>query len=147
MSQLSQVMVMCNVRSMKPTASMFCAAAVLMPTFQMLAVCTVVIMSMPAKALFLLTPKAAMMPSVIGTRQATRAVVEGTRKAITKPTRMVPITTWRVSVPTRDRIESAMRLSRPVAVMAADRNKAAATRARAVLEKPLNAVVSPALVP
>ena len=65
---------------MKPIATMFCAAAVLMPTFQMLAVCTVVIISMPAKAPFLLTPKAAMMPSVIGTRQATRAVVDGTRK-------------------------------------------------------------------
>jgi hypothetical protein len=104
-------------------------------------------MSMPAKALFLLTPKAAMMPNVIGTRQATRAVVEGTRNAITKSTRMVPITTWRVSVPARDRIESAMRLSRPVAVIAADRNRAAATRASAVLAKPLKAVVSPALVP
>ena len=76
---------------MKPIATMFCAAAVLMPTFQMLAVCIVVIMSMPANALFLLTPKAAMMPSMMGTRQATRAVVEGTRNAITKPTRMVPI--------------------------------------------------------
>ena len=76
---------------MKPIATMFCAAAVLMPTFQMLAVCVVVIISMLAKAPFLLTPKAAMMPSVIGTRQATRAVVEGTRNAITKPTRIVPI--------------------------------------------------------
>ena len=76
---------------MKPMATMFCAAAVLMPTFQMLAVCTVVIISMPAKAPRLLTPKAAMMPSVIGTRQATRAVVEGTMNAITKPTRMAPI--------------------------------------------------------
>jgi hypothetical protein len=45
----------------------------------MLAVCTVVIINMLAKALFLLTPKAAMMPSVIRTRQATRAVVDGTR--------------------------------------------------------------------
>ena len=78
---------------MKPIATMFCAAAVLMPTFQMLAVCTVVIISMPANAPFLLTPNAAMMPSMIGTRQATRAVVEGTRNAITKPTRIAPTTT------------------------------------------------------
>ena len=80
-------MVLPNAFSMKPMATMFCAAAVLMPTFQMLAVCTVVIISMLAKAPFRFTPKAAMMPSVIGTRQATRAVVEGTRNAITKPTK------------------------------------------------------------
>jgi hypothetical protein len=40
-----------------------------------------VIISMPAKAPRPSTPKAAMMPSVIGTRQATRAVVDGTRNA------------------------------------------------------------------
>src|SRR6188768_1301977 len=132
---------------MKPMATMFWAAAVLMPTFQMLAVCTVVIISMPAKALFLLTPKAAMIPSVIGTRQATRAVVDGTRNAIAKPTKIVPTTTFRVSVPTRDRTLSAIRLSRPVAVIAAARNNADATSTRAVLAKPLNASVRPALVP
>ncbi len=132
---------------MKPMATMFCAAAVLMPTFQMLAVWTVVIISMLAKAPFLLTPNAAMIPSVIGTRQATRAVVDGTRKAMTKPTRIVPITTCRVSVPTRDRMLSAMRLSSPVAVMAAARNRAAATRASAVLANPLKASPRPALVP
>ena len=126
---------------MKPIATMFCAAAVLMPTFQMLAACTVVIISMPAKALRLSTPKATMMPSMIGTRQATRAVVEGTRNASTKPTRMVPITTWLVRAPTRDRMMSAMRLSRPVVVMAAARNRAAATSTSAVLAKPLNARV------
>jgi hypothetical protein len=93
MNHSSQVMDFCRVFSMNPTATMFCAAAVLMPTFQMLAVCTAVIISMPAKAPFLLTPNAEMMPSMIGTRQATRAVVEGTRKAITKPTRIAPTTT------------------------------------------------------
>src|ERR1044071_299510 len=118
-----------------------------MPTFQMLAVCTVVIINKLAKAPFRFTPNAAMMPSVIGTRQATRAVVEGTRNAITKPTMMVPMTTWRVSVPVRERIVSAIRLSRPVAVMAAARNKAEATSTRAVLAKPLNASVRAALVP
>ena len=40
-----------------------------------------------------------------------------------------------------------MRLSRPVAVMAAARNSAAATSASAVLAKPLKARPSPALVP
>ena len=146
-SHSSHVMVLPNAFSMKPIATMFCAAAVLMPTFQMLAVCTVVIISMPAKAPFLLTPKAAMMPSVIGTRQATRAVVDGTSNAITKPTRIVPITTFRVSVPTRDRMVSAMRLSRPVAVIAAARKSADATSTSAVLAKPLNARPSAALVP
>ena len=88
-----------------------------------------------------------MMPSVIGTRQATRAVVDGTMSAITKPTRMVPITTCRVSVPTRERMLSAMRLSRPVAVMAAARNSAAATSTSAVLANPLKAKLSAPLVP
>ena len=60
---------------------------------------------------------------------------------------IVPTTAWRLSVPTRVRIESAMRLSSPVAVIAADRNNAAATRTSAVLAKPLNANASPALVP
>ena len=113
----------------------------------MLAVCTVVIISIPANALFLSAPKAAIMPSVIGTKQATRAVVEGTRNAITKPTRIVPMTTLRVSVPTRERMLSAIRLSSPVAVMAAARNKADATSTSAVFAKPLKARLRPALVP
>ena len=49
-SQSSQVMVLPNAFSIKPIATMFCAAAVLIPTFQMLAVCTVVIISMPGKS-------------------------------------------------------------------------------------------------
>ncbi len=132
---------------MKPMATMFCAAAVLMPTFQMLAVCVVVIISMPANALFLLMPKAAMMPSMIGTRQDTRAVVEGTRKASTMPTSMEPASTLRVSVPTRERMTRAMRRSSPVTCMAAARNSAAATSANAVVAKPLKAMPSAALVP
>ncbi len=55
-SQSSQVIVLLNAFSIKPMATMFCAAAVLMPTFQMLAVCTVTIISMLAKAPRLLTP-------------------------------------------------------------------------------------------
>jgi hypothetical protein len=38
-------------RSMNPSATMFCAAAVLIPTFQMLAVCAVVIIINPANRL------------------------------------------------------------------------------------------------
>jgi hypothetical protein len=112
-----------------------------------LAVWVVVIISMAANALFLLTPKAAMTPSMIGTRQETRAVVEGTSRASTMPTSIEPTITCRVSVPMRDRITSAMRLSSPVAVMAAARNSAAATSASAVLANPLNASPRPALVP
>ena len=103
--------------------------------------------SVAAKALFLPAPKAAMMPSVIGTRHDTRAVVDGTRKAMTKPTRIVPMMTLLVFTPTLERIESAIRLSRPVDVMAAARNSAEATSTRAVLAKPLNARPRPALVP
>ena len=95
----------------------------------------------------MLTPNAAMIPMVIGTRQATRAVVDGTRNAITNPTRMAPMTTCRVSVPTRDRMTSAILLSSPVAVIAAARNRADATSASAVLANPLNARPSAALVP
>ncbi len=141
------MIVVCSIFSMNPTATMFCAAAVLIPTFQMLAVCVVVIINMPAKAPFLSTPNAAMMPSMIGTRQDTRAVVDGTRKASTIPTSMEPAMTWRVSVPTRARMTRAMRRSRPVVVIAAARNSAAATSASAVLAKPLNARPRPALVP
>jgi hypothetical protein len=87
------------------------------------------------------------MPSMIGTRHDTRAVVEGTRNASTIPTSIDPAMTWRVSVPTRDRMTSAIRRSSPVAVIAAARNSAAATSASAVLAKPLNARLRPALVP
>src|SRR5208282_663765 len=58
-----------------------------------------------------------------------------------------PITTLLVLAPTLDSTTSAMRRSRPVMVMAADRNSAAATSVRAVLPKPLIAVVSPDAVP
>ena len=51
---------------MKPTATMFCAAAVLMPTFQTLAVCAAVITSKAAKRLRLSTLKARMKPIMIG---------------------------------------------------------------------------------
>ena len=49
----SRVMDFWRVLSMNPIASMFCAAAVLISTFQILAVGAVVIIGMPANAPFL----------------------------------------------------------------------------------------------
>ena len=132
---------------MKPTATMFCAAAVLMPTFQMLTACTVVIISRPAKRLFLSTPKARMMPIMIGITAAARAVALGTMNASTVDTTIAPITIRLVRVPTRDRITRAMRRSRPVIVIAAARKSAAATSVKAVLLKPPMAMVRPCTVP
>ena len=132
---------------MKFTATIFCAAAVLMPTFQTLSTCATVIISIPAKRLFSGTPKALIMPITIGTRQATRAVVLGTKKLKIKPHKMTPSKTRFDFAPTLDKITSAIRLSSPVLVMAAARNIAAATRQNAVAEKPLSAITSPALVP
>jgi hypothetical protein len=88
-----------------------------------------------------------MMPIMIGTRQATRAVVLGTRNASTMPTSIAPITTRWVRAPTRASTNSAMRLSSPVIVIAADRNVAAATSAIAVLANPASAMPSAAPVP
>jgi hypothetical protein len=88
-----------------------------------------------------------MMPSMIGTRHDTRAVVLGTMNASTMPTSIEPSTTALVLVPARERMPSAMRRSRPVIDMAAARNSAAATRARAVFAKPENASPSARLVP
>src|SRR6266498_1918051 len=113
---------------MKPTATMFCAAAVLMPTFQMLTVWTVVIIRSPASRLFLSTPKARMTPMMIGITAAARAVALGTRKASTVDTTIAPITILLVRVPTRERIIRATRRSRLVIVMAAARNRAAVGR-------------------
>ena len=143
----SQVIDCFSVFSMNPIATMFWAAAVLMPTFQIEAVCAVVIISSPAKRLRLSTPNARMIPMMIGTRQATRAVVLGTKNERTIPTRIAPITTRLVRAPTLDRIRSAMRLSSPVTVIAADRKSAAATRARAVFANPPRAIPSAAPVP
>ena len=78
---------------MKPSATMFCAAAVLMPTFQMLSACATAISMMAANLLLRGTPKTAMMPMTIGTMHETRAVVLGTKKLRTKPTQMTPANT------------------------------------------------------
>ena len=147
MNQSSHVTVCFRVFSMKPTATMFCAAAVLIPTFQIEAVWAVVIISRPAKRLRLSTPNARMIPMMIGTRHATRAVVLGTKNERTIPTRIAPITTRLVRAPTFDRMRSAIRLSRPVTVIAADRKSAAATSASAVFANPPSAIPSAAPVP
>ena len=131
----------------KFTATMFCAAAVLMPTFHTLSTCATVIISIPAKRLLRGSPKALIMPITIGTRQATRAVVLGTKKLKIKPHKITPIKTRFDFAPTLERITSAIRLSSPVLVIAAAKNIAAATRQNDVEEKPFSAMPSPALVP
>ena len=88
-----------------------------------------------------------IIPITIGTRQATRAVVLGTKKLRMKPQRMTPITTRFDFAPSLERITSAIRLSSPVLVMATARNMAAATKQNAVEAKPFSPIPSPAAVP
>jgi len=88
-----------------------------------------------------------MKPIMIGTRHATRAVVLGTMNDSRKPTTIAPITMWLVRASTRESTTSAMRRSRPVAVMAAAMKQAAATSATALFEKPDSARPSAAPVP
>ena len=145
-NQSSQEMVVPNCFSMKEIATMFCAAAVLMPTFHRLSACAVAIISIPAKRLFSGTSKAMMMPMTIGTMQETRAVVLGTKKLSKKPTMITPISTRLVFAPTLDNTSRAMRLSRPVRVIAAARNSAPPTSAQAVLLKPPRAMPNALLV-
>ena len=74
--------------------------------------------------------------------QPTRAVVLGTKKARTKPTKIMPATMRLVFDPTLDRMVRAMRLSRPVLVMAAARNMAAPTSTVPPALMPLNVIVT-----
>lgn len=119
MNHSGQVMVLPSIFSIWPTAIMFCAAAVLMPTFHRLSACAVAIIITAAKRLFRSTPNATMMPITIGTTQETRAVVLGTKKLRTKPTMITPASMRFVRVPTLESTNSAMRLSRPVCIIAA----------------------------
>ena len=132
---------------MKPTATIFWAAAVLMPTFHTLSTCATVMRSMAPKALFSGSPKARTMPVTIGTRQATRAVVDGTKKERMKPQRMMPSTTREGDVPILESVTRAIRRSSPVCIMAAARKSAAPTRQKAGEEKPVSAMRSALLVP
>src|ERR1035437_828818 len=104
MNHWGQVMVWPVIFSMKLTAIMFWAEAVLMPTFQRLSACAVAIIMTPANLLLSGTPKATMMPITIGTMHETRAVVLGTKKLRTKPTRMTPMRTRLVLAPILDKI-------------------------------------------
>ena len=88
-----------------------------------------------------------MKPIMMGTRQATRAVVLGTTNDSRKPTTMAPITMWLVPASTLDSTTSAMRRSSPVAVIAAAMKQAAATSATALFANPDKARPSAAPVP
>ncbi len=133
--------------SMKPTSSRFCAAAVWMPMFQMLVPWATMIIIPAAKLERLSTPNAAMMPIMIGTTQALRAVALGTTRLSRMVTRMVPARMCRLLVPTFDRVTRAMRRSSPVWVIAAAMNSAPATSASAGLEKPASAMPIAAVLP
>ena len=87
------------------------------------------------------------MPTTIGTMQETLAVVDGTKKLRMKPTKMTPMTRRLDLTPTWDITTRAIRLSRPVIIMPADRNIAAATSAQAVVENPDNPIWRALLVP
>ena len=132
---------------MNPTATTFCAAAVLMLMFHRLSACATAIMSTPAKVLPASRPKARMMPATMGTMQDTRAVVDGTKKESRKPTKMTPMMRRFDWTPMRDMTRRAMRLSSPVIIMAAERNMAPATRAQADVENPASARESALPVP
>ena len=126
---------------------MFWAAAVLMPIFQMLAACTVAIIKRAAKRLFRFILKAAMIPSTMGTMQPTLAVVLGTKKASTKPTKIMPARILLVLAPTLDRTKRAMRLSSPVCIMAAARKRAAPTSTVPLALTPAKAIFRALEVP
>lgn len=63
-------------------ATIFCAAAVLIPIFQMETACTEVIINNAAKRLSLETLNAAIIPNKIGTTAPARAVADGTKTLI-----------------------------------------------------------------
>ena len=88
---------------MKLIATIFCAAAVLIPIFQIDTACTDVIIRSDASLLSLLTLKAAIIPSKMGTTAPARAVAEGTKKANTIDTKIAPITIFFVLFPTIER--------------------------------------------
>ena len=85
--------------------------------------------------------------TILGTTQAVRAVALGTTRLRTMVTTMAPIIMLRLLAPIFDIVNSAMRLSSPVMVIAAAINIAAATSARAELEKPDRVIFSAFAVP
>ena len=147
MNHSSQLMSLPKTCWIKPMATIFCAAAVLIPIFQRLSACATAIMRTPAKVLPFSRPKARMMPMTIGTMQETRAVVDGTKKLRRKPTKITPMTRRFDLTPICDMTMSAIRLSSPVIIMPAERNIAPATNAHAVVEKPARPILRAFAVP
>src|SRR5699024_12801065 len=78
---------------MNPTATRFCAAAVLMPMFQMDTDWAAAMTRRAPRREFLARPKAATMPNRIGTTAPARAEAEGTKNARTIEMTMAPSTT------------------------------------------------------
>src|SRR5699024_6499470 len=91
-----------NSDSINPNQTIFLAAAVLIPIFQMEIDCTAVIISNADSLLSFAKPNAAVIPIKIGTNVPARAVALGTNNASTKLTKIVPITRRPGCVPTFD---------------------------------------------
>ena len=123
----------------KLMATIFCAAAVLIPIFHIETACTAVIINNEASLLSLLTLNAAIIPSNIGTTAPARAVADGTKNARTIDTKIAPMTIFLVLFPTIDSTSNASRLCKLVSCIATAKNNAAATSATAEVEKPLKA--------
>src|SRR5699024_8716142 len=73
-----------NSPSINPKATMFCAGAVLIPTFQIEIDCTAVIINNAESLLSFFNPNAATIPNKTGTNVPARAVALGTNNARTK---------------------------------------------------------------
>ena len=146
-SQSIQVGPALSVRFMKPTARTFCAAEVMMPTFQTLVAWATIIMIEDANTDRRSTPKAAMMPAMMGTAHAVRAVAEGTRNESNTVIAIALTRMLRGPVPMIARVRSAMRRSSPLAVIATEMNSAAPTSASAELANPAKPICSPLTVP
>ena len=101
--------------------------------------CTEVIINNAAKRLSLETLNAAIIPNKIGTTAPARAVADGTKNANKMDTKIAPITMLRVLFPTIDNTSKARRLCKLVSCIAAAKKSAAATKATAEDENPLNA--------
>ena len=124
---------------MKPTATRFWAAEVMMPMFQMEMACAAVMTSRALSFESVGMPKAATRPMRIGTTAPARAVADGTKKDRMIVMTIVPMRMLLVFSPANFSTSSATRLCSPVACMAAASTRAPATRATAELEKPPSA--------
>src|SRR5699024_303588 len=135
------------VSPIKLTATKLCAAAVLIPMFQIDTACTAVMTKRAASLLSLEMLNAVIIPIKIGITAPARAVADGTKNARIIETTILPITIREVLLPTSDNMKSARRLCKFVDCIAAAKNSAAATSTSAGEEYPLNASPSAFLVP